>query len=81
MDFPISLFAVSIVVYAAHMISSNAIRIQKKFDLNDQAVRLDDLTKYPNISNNSNMIAMQLGGSSLDSSTVAQRHRKSLNEV
>lgn len=82
MDFPISLFAVSIVIYAAHMISSNALRIQKKFDLNDQATRLDDLTKYPSNS----MTVMQMGGSDVsnsnsNSNSSGQRHRKLLNEV
>ena len=76
MDFPISLFAVSIVIYAAYTISSNAARIQKKFDLNDQAVRLDDLTqiKY-------SPMQMPIAGGYIGLDSSGPRYRKSLNEV
>lgn len=47
MDFPVSIFACSMVFYAAWMIYGNATRIQRKFHFSE-AVRLDDLTKYPN---------------------------------
>ena len=45
MDSPYSYFASGIVVYTAWLIYSNAIRIQKKFQLME-AVRLDDLTNF-----------------------------------
>ncbi len=89
MDFPISLMAVCIVNYAAWTIGSNALRIQKKFDIADQAVRLDDLTKYPaNIGLTSSSHGSRaydhleesvgfLHGQGLESS----RYRKSVGEV
>lgn len=52
MDFPISIIAIIIVLYAAYIIFSNSIRIQNKFMLTD-AVRLDDLTQYASSSTKS----------------------------
>lgn len=51
MDFPISLLAAAIVTFAAWTIFTNAIRIQKKFDVLE-TVRLDDLTNYPLLNQN-----------------------------
>lgn len=47
MEYPTSLVASCVVLFTAWMIYNNANRIQKKFQL-VEAVRLDDLTSYPN---------------------------------
>jgi hypothetical protein len=46
MDFPFVLVPLGIVIYTCWIIGSNSLRIQKKFHLGS-AVRLDDLTKFP----------------------------------
>eukprot|EP01039_Chlorochromonas_danica_P001677 gene1677-1831_t len=46
MDYPVMLCAATAVLYTAWLIYTNAYRIQKKFFVGE-AVRLDDLTKYP----------------------------------
>jgi hypothetical protein len=50
MDPLIAYLAAFVVLFTAWLIYSNALRIQKKFYLSD-AVRLDDLTKYPSSTN------------------------------
>lgn len=46
MDPPVSFICAGILVYTLWLIFSNARRIQSKFALGDNAVRLDDLTTY-----------------------------------
>jgi hypothetical protein len=76
MDFPVSLLAVAIVIYAAWIIVSNSIRIQKKFFL-AEAVRLDDLTQYSSsLWNNSNTV-VDKG----DTISLLGPRKKSPNEI
>jgi hypothetical protein len=49
MDFPVSIVAASMVLFAGWNIYGHATRIQKKFYLSE-AVRLDDLTSFPSTS-------------------------------
>lgn len=62
MEYPVSIFAMTIVLFTAWLIFSNSMRIQRKFILID-AVRLDDLTKTP-VTNGSTSGVVSSTGSS-----------------
>ena len=92
MDFPVSIIAVIIVLYAAWIITSNSLRIQKKFVLTE-AVRLDDLTQFTTWGNSLTSIASRvyIGGKTEKNdndtnkietvSLLGNRSRKSANEL
>lgn len=59
MEYPVSVLAMTIVLFTAWLIFSNSLRIQRKFIL-IEAVRLDDLTKTP-VTTGTNATAVATG--------------------
>lgn len=76
MEYPVSLVASAIVLYTAWLIYMNAIRIQKKFFLLD-AVRLDDLTKFPT----SMPVSTSMENNEISNSKANNRSRKNILEI
>lgn len=78
MEYPTSIIASLIVLYTAWMIYNNANRIQKKFFL-AEAVRLDDLTSYPNSFSSTTMNSNNTNTG--NNSSNNSRNRKSALEI